>query len=196
MESQRATTMTSSRRRQIGDSGVTVIAQKGVRGLTHRSVDEHSGLPAGSTSYYARTRRDLLALVVDRLADYTAEDLGGLDIPSVLTADAAAAVAEGFLDVLARRDDAQAARFGLLFELRHDEELRRELTVEAPVRAPLLASAVQLLHALGVSAPRETASDLVALVDALLMYKVSQAAPFDPSAVLLGYLRGLTPLRP
>lgn len=191
MEARRATTMTSERRRRIGDAGVTVIARDGVRKLTHRRVDEQSGLPAGSTSYYARTRRQLLALIVDRLADYTAEELARLRIPTALDAEGAAEIAQSFLAVLARRDDAQAARFGLLFELRHDEELRRELTVDAPVRGPLLLAAESLLEALGVSDARAAAPDLVAVVDALLMYDASRAAPVDAAAVLRTYLGGL-----
>ncbi|QQD76380.1 hypothetical protein I8920_00960 [Curtobacterium sp. YC1] len=170
---------------------MTVIARDGVRKLTHRRVDEQSGLPAGSTSYYARTRRQLLALIVDRLADYTAEELARLRIPTALDAEGAAEIAQSFLAVLARRDDAQAARFGLLFELRHDEELRRELTVDAPVRGPLLLAAESLLEALGVSDARAAAPDLVAVVDALLMYDASRAAPVDAAAVLRTYLGGL-----
>jgi AcrR family transcriptional regulator len=179
------------RRDQIGDAGVRLIARSGVRALTHRAVDAEIGLAPGSTSYYARTRRDLTTLVVDRLADYTQDDLHGLTIPSALTPEEAVAVAIGFLDHLAQRKDAQAARFALLFELRDDDQLRAILTEEAPVRKPLIQAAERLLSALGVDQASIHAPDFVGLVDALLMYRTAQAAPLDAARVLRAYLSGL-----
>ncbi len=58
---------TGSRREAIADAAVGVIADQGIRGLTHRAVDEAAGLPAGSTSYYFRTRAALLEAVVAHL---------------------------------------------------------------------------------------------------------------------------------
>ena len=184
-----------TRREQIADAGVRLIARSGVRALTHRAVDAETALPPGSTSYYARTRRDLTALVVDRLADYTQADLDGLTIPDALTPAEAVQLAEGFLDHLARREDAQAARFALLFELRGDDELRASLTADAPVWQALIKAAEKILHALDIADPSQHATDLVGLVDALLMYRTAQAAPVDAASVLRAYLGGL-PLKP
>jgi AcrR family transcriptional regulator len=58
---------TGSRREAIADAAVGVIADRGIRGLTHRAVDEAAGLPAGSTSYYFRSRAALLEAVVAHL---------------------------------------------------------------------------------------------------------------------------------
>lgn len=179
------------RRHQIADAGIRLIARSGVRSFTHRAVDAEASLPPGSTSYYARTRRDLTALIVDRLADYTQEDLDGLSIPAALTQAQAVALSEGFLELLARREDAQAARFALLFELRGDEELRAVLTVDAPVRQPLLIVAEAILQAIKVKDPSRYATDLVGLVDALLMYRTAHAAPVDVGRVLRAYFEGL-----
>ena len=52
---------------EIGDAAIEVIAAEGMRGLTHRAVDRTAGLPAGSTSYYARTRAALLELTISRI---------------------------------------------------------------------------------------------------------------------------------
>jgi AcrR family transcriptional regulator len=180
-----------TRREQIADAGVRLIARSGVRVLTHRAVDAEAALPPGSTSYYAGTRRDLTALVVDRLADYTQADLNGLTIPETLTPAEAVQVAVGFLDHLARREDAQAARFALLFELRGDEELRAILTVDAPVRRPLIEAAEKVLQAVGIADPSQHATDFVGLVDALLMYRTAHAAPVDAARVLRAYISGL-----
>ena len=180
-----------TRREQIADAGVRLIARSGMRALTHRAVDAEAALPPGSTSYYARTRRDLTALVVDRLADYTQADLNGLTIPDALTPAEAVQLAEGFLDLLARRGDAQAARFALLFELRGDEELRASLTADAPVRQALIKAAEKILQAVGIAEASQHAPDLVGLVDALLMYRTAQAAPVNAARVLRAYISGL-----
>ncbi|WFR73994.1 TetR family transcriptional regulator [Prescottella defluvii] len=41
----------------IADAAVTLIAQQGLRALTHRAVDRAAGIPEGSTSYYAPPAR-------------------------------------------------------------------------------------------------------------------------------------------
>ena len=52
--------MKPDRRALIAASAVTIIAEQGPRALTHRAVDQSLELPAGSTSYYFRTREALL----------------------------------------------------------------------------------------------------------------------------------------
>ncbi len=185
-----------ARREQIADAGVRLIARGGIHALTHLAVDAEAGLPRGSTSYYARTRRDLIALVTDRLSDGSEADLDGVSIPASLTRVDAVRVAVGVLDHMARREDAQAARFALMFELRDDDELRHTLTDHAPVREPLTAEAERLLRAIDVADPAAHAPDLVGLIDALLMYRTAKAAPIDAARVLDAYFRGLPTTAP
>jgi AcrR family transcriptional regulator len=187
--------MRMTRREDIADAGVGLIAASGVRALTHRAVDAAASLPPGSTSYYARTRRDLVSLVVDRLAEYTQEDLDGFAVPGGIAEAEAVQLASAFLDQLARREDAQAVRFALLFELRGDPALRAMLTADAPVRAHLITVAESVLEAIGVRGPTLHAPDFVGLMDALLMYRTSGAAPVNASRVLGAYLRGLDRVR-
>ncbi|MFG2196544.1 TetR/AcrR family transcriptional regulator [Streptomyces sp. NPDC048639] len=52
----------------IADTAIDLLAERGLRGLTHRAVDEAAGLPPGSTSNHARTRAALLEATVKRLA--------------------------------------------------------------------------------------------------------------------------------
>lgn len=184
------------RRDELADAGVRLIARGGIRALTHRAVDDEAGLPPGSTSYYARTRRELTRLVVDRIAEGTQADVDALALPASLTRAEAARVAHGFLIRLAAREEVQAARFALLFELREDEDLRHALTAEAPVRASLLGAAHGLLESAGIADPAAHAVDLVGLVDALLMYRAARAGPVDAAAVLDSYLLGLPSARP
>ncbi|MEV5017466.1 TetR/AcrR family transcriptional regulator [Streptomyces sp. NPDC053780] len=59
----------ASRADLVADAALALLAERGMRGLTHRAVDETAGLPQGSTSNLARTRQALLDLAVRRLAD-------------------------------------------------------------------------------------------------------------------------------
>ncbi|QIS14186.1 TetR family transcriptional regulator [Nocardia arthritidis] len=56
---------------------MTVIAERGIEGLTHRAAAEAAGVPLGSTTYYFADRDDLigaaLELAVQRYADYLAD---------------------------------------------------------------------------------------------------------------------------
>lgn len=51
------------------------MAEAGLRGLTHRAVDGAAVLPAGSTSYYFRTRTALIAACYQRLAELDLADV-------------------------------------------------------------------------------------------------------------------------
>ncbi|GAA0637739.1 hypothetical protein GCM10009535_12750 [Streptomyces thermocarboxydovorans] len=59
----------------VADTALALLAERGMRGLTHRAVDVAAGLPQGSTSNVARTRQALLEPAVRRLADREARVL-------------------------------------------------------------------------------------------------------------------------
>ncbi|WP_037782016.1 MULTISPECIES: TetR/AcrR family transcriptional regulator [Kitasatospora] len=65
--------MTPHRPTLIADTAIALIAERGLRGLTHRAVDEEAGLPAGSTSNLARTRAALLDLALARIVERETE---------------------------------------------------------------------------------------------------------------------------
>src|SRR5690349_2893472 len=50
---------TTVRKDVITDAAIQLVAEQGMRGLTHRAVDRRAGLPEGSTSAYFRTRKAL-----------------------------------------------------------------------------------------------------------------------------------------
>ncbi|MEV0965790.1 MULTISPECIES: TetR/AcrR family transcriptional regulator [unclassified Streptomyces] len=66
----------------IADAALDLLAERGMRGLTHRAVDERAGLPQGSTSNHARTRQALLETAVRRLAEREARVLTPARLPS------------------------------------------------------------------------------------------------------------------
>ena len=66
----------------IADTAIALLAERGLRGLTHRAVDEAAGLPQGSTSNFARTRPALLETAVRRLAEREAQVISTGEMPS------------------------------------------------------------------------------------------------------------------
>ncbi|MGW8761666.1 TetR/AcrR family transcriptional regulator [Streptomyces sp. NPDC055815] len=59
----------TARRTLLADTAIDVLAEHGMRGLTHRAVDRAAGLPPGTTSAYHRTRQSLLTALVRRLVE-------------------------------------------------------------------------------------------------------------------------------
>ena len=55
-----------------------VVAEHGLRGLTHRAVDREAGLPEGSCSAYLRTRKALVLALTEYVADSLTADVEGL----------------------------------------------------------------------------------------------------------------------
>ncbi|MER6985055.1 TetR/AcrR family transcriptional regulator, partial [Streptomyces carpinensis] len=75
----------ASRPERVADAALALLAERGMRGLTHRAVDEAAGLPQGSTSNLARTRQALLDLAVRRLAEREARVLAPHEWPDPRT---------------------------------------------------------------------------------------------------------------
>ncbi|ETK31602.1 TetR family transcriptional regulator [Microbispora sp. ATCC PTA-5024] len=80
--------MISQRAAVVADAAIEILADRGMRGLTHRAVDEAAGLPPGSTSNLARTRAALLELTLDRLTER--EEAALSDVMSAIALDAPA----------------------------------------------------------------------------------------------------------
>jgi len=68
------------RRAVLADAAIDVVAEEGMRALTHRAVDARAGLPVGTTSAYFRTRQALLTALVRRLAELDRIELEALGL--------------------------------------------------------------------------------------------------------------------
>ncbi|GBG37741.1 TetR/AcrR family transcriptional regulator [Mycobacterium montefiorense] len=62
------------RRRQLTDAAIELLGSDGVHGVSHPKVDERAQVPAGSTSFYFRTRKALLHAVATRLTSLDVAD--------------------------------------------------------------------------------------------------------------------------
>ncbi|MFE4019154.1 TetR/AcrR family transcriptional regulator [Streptomyces sp. NPDC059101] len=171
------------RHRLIADTALELLAERGMRGLTHRAVDEVAGLPQGSTSNLARTRAALLEAAVRRLAERETAVLAPREMPGV--ADPAAVAPAALADALAlalhrylsHHRALLIARYELALEATRRPELRE--VYDRAGRA-FLEPVVALLTAAGSAAPERHALSLVAWCDGVLFSCVAgqfHAAP-------------------
>ncbi|MFE8971189.1 TetR/AcrR family transcriptional regulator [Streptomyces albogriseolus] len=151
----------------VADAALALLAERGMRGLTHRAVDEAAGLPQGSTSNVARTRQALLELAVRRLADREERVLALQELPDPREG------ADAVLDALAltahraltHNRELTLARYELALEATRRPELRAHFDAAgARFRAQLTA----LVTALGSPSPDRHALTLIAWADGLL----------------------------
>lgn len=179
------------RRTQIAEAGVRLVASQGVRALTHRAIDAELGLAAGSTSYYARTRRELLTLIVARVAERTEGELITSRLPADITPVVIADLLAAELDRIAQRPDDHRARLLLWLELDSDPELRDVLATGPEARRAFRLTAASVLELLDIANPEAHAGELVGLLDTLALQRVVRTSELDERAVLTAYLTGL-----
>jgi DNA-binding transcriptional regulator YbjK len=159
-----------SRRTDVADAAITTLAREGMRGLTHRAVDRTAGLPEGSTSCYFRTRRALLRVTVQRLAELDAGE-----IPALPTGDLDAlahATGELLERWLTTGRERQLARYELCLEATRRSELRETLVAAG---AGIRALVCTQLATANVGEPERRAGDLVAFLDGLLFDQIAGA---------------------
>ncbi|MEG3627997.1 TetR/AcrR family transcriptional regulator [Streptomyces poriticola] len=151
----------------VADTALALLAERGMRGLTHRAVDEAAGLPQGSTSNLARTRQALLELTVRRLAEREARVLALDELPD--PGAGAEAVAEALAlathRALTRNRELTLARYELALEATRRPELRAHFDAAgARFREQLGA----LVTGLGSADPARHVLSLVAWADGLM----------------------------
>lgn len=173
-----AATPLSPRRRQLLDAALHVIADQGLKGLTHRAVDRHAGLPEGSCSAYWRTRNALQAALTEYVAASLLADVDALteQIRVCGPDDEQASVAatlELFLRWLDQRE-LLVARLELTMAATRDDELAQLL---GDHRARLIGIVEEIMTAAGKEHGEARAEALVASYDGILLAALLQPAP-------------------
>jgi DNA-binding transcriptional regulator YbjK len=160
------------RRTEILDAALVVLAEHGMRGLTHRAVDQAAGLPAGSTSYYFRTRDALVSGCVRRLLE-----LDRPEVQEVQEVQIGEQPGESDLNLLV--DQATEACVRMVTTGAHRTRARYELALHA-IRSPALHEEMveagsrlrgliaALLGELRVSEPKRAAEEIAAVMDGLV----------------------------
>ncbi|MXO73319.1 TetR/AcrR family transcriptional regulator [Alteraurantiacibacter buctensis] len=129
------------RRPAIARAALEVLGRHGSRGLTHRAIDQHLGLPMGTTSAYFRRREDLVGAAIRAL--FKADS----DRFTAMVGDLLASGEEITLETVVRffvrmirhvRDNTpeviQLARYECFLLARRDEELKLLLKAQFDAR--------------------------------------------------------------
>jgi DNA-binding transcriptional regulator YbjK len=145
-----------------------VVAERGLRGLTHRAVDREAGLPEGSTSAYLRTRKALVAALTSYVAGSLTDDVEKLaaDLSTCQLGDDQAidTVTSFFMRWLDERE-LLLARMELSLESSRDPELAKILVSN---RRRLIGLVETILAARGKDHSGARAETLVASFDGIL----------------------------
>lgn len=202
----------TTRRDELCDAAIGVIAAEGLRGLTHRAVDRAAGVPEGSTSYYFRTRLALLTAVTERLLavdlaeappalpnDTTVVDSTDLDVTDLDT----------IVDLTTRTiahwtgpgRERMLARYEISLESVRQPALRARFLAAG---ATLRMQTGQLFARLGVPEAQRVGRDFVAMLDGLIYDQLAGAGgPRSPAELratihqlLTGLLDPAAPTRP
>ena len=165
----------------LTDAAIALIAESGMRGLTHRAVDARAGLPAGTASAYLRTRKALIEAVVRRLAELDTADMVARDVPTGAAGDLdglAVGVAALLDEWLTTGRTRTLARYACVLEATHHPELRAILAYGVTMREQARA----MLTAAGAPDPERRGRHFVAAVDGLLFDRLAGAGSLSAPA--------------
>lgn len=190
--------MSSPRARLVADTAIALLADRGMRGLTHRAVDEAAGLPPGSASNLARTRAALLELTLARLTELEEDRFAGADGAATgdgPSRDALAGLLAGVLHLQLTAGRAHTlARYELALEATRRPELR---AIYDAAGRRFRDAARALLAAAGSADPAAHAQGLVALAEGLMFDAIAGAgaepSPESLRAAVAAYLAGVLP---
>jgi DNA-binding transcriptional regulator YbjK len=164
----------SDRRTVILDAALRVLAEHGMRGLTHRAVDAAAEIAPGSTSYYFRSRSALVEGCVTRLVEIDESEVPAVESADLV--DVAVAVAVAMATTGRWRT---LARYELTLVAAREPHLRTALVAGGDA---IRALAARALAAAGAGDPPTAAAELAALLDGLVFTALVRG-PHDPAAL-------------
>ncbi|MBT2567492.1 TetR family transcriptional regulator [Arthrobacter sp. ISL-85] len=166
------------RRTQLLDAALAVVAEKGMKGLTHRAVDAAADVAEGTTSNYYRNRATLVEAVLDRL----------LELDAALLADQSPAGPPRDTEQLAN----QMAAMVLALAGQHAGLTRARLALSLDKPGSVTAGHFQLvggleqaLAGLGVPDARARARDVADYGDGVLLHLLTVRRDEQPSAAAI-----------
>ena len=169
-----------TRREQLLDTAIRLIGERGIHGLTHRSLDAAAELPAGSASNHFRTRDALLNAVVERFAARERaswEELATRTVPTT-PRELARTLADFAKDGVGPRRTLTLARYAILVESGIYPALRAQL---AATGARVNAWAYNWIRIAGSTDPDRHAPIIMNYVTGVVLHDLAIPDPdFDP----------------
>ncbi len=176
------------RRSQVADAALRVVAESGLKGLTHRAVDSMAAVPAGTTSNYFRTRESLVDGVIGLMEERDLDLWRGMSAaaPPADLRQAAEAVATMVLGLV--QDQAVTTRARLALSLDRPDAV-------AAAHYRFLERADAVLRHLGVPDTAARSRAAADFADGLIFHALTsrRAEPLDRGEIVATLLRILGP---
>ncbi|RKN49764.1 TetR family transcriptional regulator [Streptomyces klenkii] len=112
------------RRTRIARAAIEVVAERGIEGLTHRSVAAAAGVPLGSTTYYFQTLDDLLEVALRQAAADNVRRLREWEESLPQDAEFAVALAELVMGYVRDQQPSTVVEYDLYVAALHRPRLR------------------------------------------------------------------------
>jgi DNA-binding transcriptional regulator YbjK len=186
------------RRSALLDATLRLIGQDGLKAVTHRAVEAAAGLPHGSTTYYFRTREQLIDGAVDRLVelDHLAVDAIGHEIAMVLAERSGdldyARIAAGNTAWIRSAPELQLARFELYLAGARRPEIRERMRAG---RETFVRMLLPIAVAMGSTDPERDARLLIAMLDGVTLHALTGDPAEPPTVDALSVRRMLEAIR-
>lgn len=165
----------TDRRTTVLDAAVELVGTHGMRGLTHRAVDQAAGLPSGSTSNLFRTREALVAGIVERYVERERLMASGPQGEVDASPDGVAKAFAGFVSqALGTGRAVTQARYAILVEKAQTPALR-EITAFGAARVN--AWVLPLLQEAGSPDPERDLDVLSNYITGLVLHELSSPSP-------------------
>ncbi|MEU1431467.1 TetR family transcriptional regulator [Nocardia sp. NPDC005746] len=180
-----------SRREQVLNAAIEVLATEGPRGLTFQAADKAAAVPAGTASNSFRTRDALLLGIVTHLVELDRHDwevVSGLlrpDTPAALV-EALTAITRHALGPARSRT---LARYTLFLEAVANPDLLEPLAI---ARTTITTWLTPWLERLGSTTPAPHCRTLLDHLDGHILHQITWPEPkFDPEPGIRALVNGL-----
>jgi TetR/AcrR family transcriptional regulator, regulator of biofilm formation and stress response len=179
-----------ARREALLRAAVGLLAEGGVRAVTHRAVADRARVPLAATTYYFASIQQLTEEALRLHVTERVGELQGLAESAATGSRTAEQVAGRFVEALLARDrDATIAQFEVYLEAARNPALR-QCVAEALDAFERLAHGA--LSALGARRPAEAAAAFVAVINGFALNGLARPrSPEADGAALLDTLRSL-----
>lgn len=186
----------ADRRTALLEATLQLVGEGGLSAVTHRAVERAAGLPHGSTTYYFKTKQQLLEAAVERLLEVDRARADEVVHAISRTLASRRPLAQLDLDAIA------AAIVAWLEQDRVYQLARYELFVESArrpeLKAPMAAGGEAFLRVLepivlaaGSRDPRRDARIALAMANGLMLEQLARPEPDFATTVLPAALRKL-----
>ena len=170
----------AGRRELLLDTAINVIGERGVHGLTHRTLDAAAGLPAGSSSNHFRTRDALLEAVVERFAERERaiwDDIASRTCPTT-PRELAATLAEAAKQAAGPHRTLTLTRYAILVEAAVHPSIRAQLLATG---ARVNAWAATWVRMAGSADPQRHTPVIANHLTGIVLHQLAMPDPhFDP----------------